>query len=133
MGLCERLVNVYDGKLPSAREDLESLPGVGRKSANVILNAVFGEASMPVDTHLLRIAPRIGLSDGTVPRKVEDDLMKKIPARYLDKAHHWLVLHGRYVCKARNPLCEECLINDLCRRNGVADKKSEDCCDSAKA
>lgn len=113
------LVDSFGGEVPSTREELESLPGVGRKTANVILNVVFGEPVMPVDTHLLRLAPRAGLSAGTTPRGVEDDLMRKIPARFLRDAHHWLLLHGRYVCTARNPRCAECCISDFCPRNGI--------------
>ena len=113
------LVEKFGGKVPRTREELESLPGVGRKTANVALNVLFGEATMPVDTHLLRISPRIGLSDGTTPLAVETDLLAKIPKAYLPHAHHWLILHGRYVCKARKPLCDECVIGGLCKRNGV--------------
>ena len=94
-----------------------SLPGVGRKTANVILNVVYGEKTMPVDTHLLRISPRIGLSFGTTPESIEMDLLKIIPDEYMQHAHHWLILHGRYVCTARNPKCSECLISDICQHN----------------
>jgi endonuclease-3 len=99
---------------------LESLPGVGRKTANVVLNVVYGEKTMPVDTHLLRISPRIGLSAGTTPLQVEQDLLERIPKEYLDNAHHWLILHGRYVCMARKPKCRECLISEICKHNGVS-------------
>ena len=119
MGLCRMLIDDYGGKLPRKREDLERLPGVGRKTANVILNVVYSEPTMPVDTHLLRISPRIGLSEGTTPIEVEKDLLACIPAEFLGHAHHWLILHGRYVCVARKPLCSQCLIADLCKRNGV--------------
>lgn len=121
MGLCRMLIDDYGGKLPRKREDLERLPGVGRKTANVILNVVYSEPTMPVDTHLLRISPRIGLSEGTTPIEVEKDLLACIPAKFLGHAHHWLILHGRYVCVARKPLCSQCLIADLCKRNGVAE------------
>ena len=121
MGLCRMLIDDYGGKLPRKREDLERLPGVGRKTANVILNVVYSEPTMPVDTHLLRISPRIGLSEGTTPIEVEKDLLACIPAEFLGHAHHWLILHGRYVCVARKPLCSQCLIADLCKRNGVAE------------
>ena len=121
MGLCRMLIDDYGGKLPRKREDLQRLPGVGRKSANVILNVVYSEPTMPVDTHLLRISPRIGLSDGTTPIEVEKDLLACIPAEFLEHAHHWLILHGRYVCVARKPLCSQCLIADLCKRNGVTE------------
>ncbi len=121
MGLCRMLIDEFDGKLPRKREDLERLPGVGRKTANVILNVVYSEPTMPVDTHLLRISPRIGLSEGTTPIEVEKDLLACIPAEFLEHAHHWLILHGRYVCVARKPLCSQCLIADLCKRNGVTE------------
>ena len=121
MGLCRMLIDDYGGKLPRKREDLERLPGVGRKTANVILNVVYSEPTMPVDTHLLRISPRIGLSEGTTPIEVEKDLLACIPAEFLGHAHHWLILHGRYVCVARKPLCSQCLIADLCKRNGVTE------------
>ena len=121
MGLCRMLIDEFDGKLPRKREDLERLPGVGRKTANVILNVVYSEPTMPVDTHLLRISPRIGLSEGTTPIEVEKDLLACIPAEFLGHAHHWLILHGRYVCVARKPLCSQCLIADLCKRNGVTE------------
>ena len=123
MGLCRMLIDDYGGKLPRKREDLERLPGVGRKTANVILNVVYSEPTMPVDTHLLRISPRIGLSEGTTPIEVEKDLLACIPAEFLGHAHHWLILHGRYVCVARKPLCSQCLIADLCKRNGVTDHR----------
>jgi len=123
MGLCRMLIDEFDGKLPRKREDLERLPGVGRKTANVILNVVYSEPTMPVDTHLLRISPRIGLSEGTTPIEVEKDLLACIPAEFLGHAHHWLILHGRYVCVARKPLCSQCLIADLCKRNGVTGSK----------
>jgi endonuclease III len=122
IGMSRVLVERFSGKVPGTREELESLPGVGRKTANVVLNVVFGQATMPVDTHLLRVAPRTGLSAGTTPRLVEEDLMAKIPARYLGEAHHWLLLHGRYVCTARNPLCGECRVADICPKNGVEKK-----------
>jgi len=113
------LVDEYGGEVPSRREDLERLPGVGRKTANVMLNVAFGQPVMPVDTHLLRLAPRAGLSASRTPRGVEDDLMRIIPPRFLMDAHHWLLLHGRYVCTARNPRCGDCCIGDLCPRNGL--------------
>lgn len=123
MGLCRMLIDEFDGKLPRTREDLQRLPGVGRKSANVILNVVYSEPTMPVDTHLLRVSPRIGLSNGTTPIEVEKDLLACIPAEFLMNAHHWLLLHGRYVCVARKPLCSQCLIADLCKRNGVSESR----------
>lgn len=108
--LCEK----FGGKVPGTREDLESLPGVGRKTANVILNVVFKKPTMPVDTHLLRICPKIGLACGTTPLEVEKSLVERIPEKFMQHAHHWLILHGRYVCTARNPKCDECVINDIC-------------------
>ena len=108
--LCEK----FGGKVPGTREDLESLPGVGRKTANVILNEVFKKPTMPVDTHLLRICPKIGLACGTTPLEVEKSLVERIPEKFMQHAHHWLILHGRYVCTARNPKCDECVINDIC-------------------
>lgn len=114
------LVEKFEGEVPRTRAELESLPGVGRKTASVVLNVAFGEVAMPVDTHLLRLAPRLGLSDGRDPLAVERDLLARIPARYLMDAHHLLLLHGRYVCVARNPRCGECCLADLCPRNGLA-------------
>lgn len=114
------LVERFGGEVPRTRAELESLPGVGRKTASVVLNVAFGEVAMPVDTHLLRLAPRLGLSDGRDPLAVEQDLLERIPARYLMDAHHLLLLHGRYVCVARSPKCGECCLADLCPRNGLA-------------
>jgi len=119
--LSRLLIERFGGEVPSTREELESLPGVGRKTANVMLNVAFGQATMPVDTHVLRLAPRAGLSSGTKPREVEEDLLRIIPARFLRDAHHLLVLHGRYVCTAYNPKCDTCCIASLCPKNGVAD------------
>lgn len=114
IALSEKLVSDFGSQVPGTREELESLPGVGRKTANVMLNVVFGQPIMPVDTHLMRICPKIGLASGKTPEEVEASLVKRIPAQYMQHAHHWLILHGRYVCTARNPKCEECLISDLC-------------------
>jgi endonuclease-3 len=108
------LLERHAGAVPSSREELEQLPGVGRKTANVILNTAFGEATVAVDTHIFRVANRTGLAPGKTPRAVEDKLLKFVPPEYLQDAHHWLILHGRYVCKARNPVCPACLIEDLC-------------------
>jgi endonuclease-3 len=119
IALSRILVDRFGGKVPGTRAELESLPGVGRKTANVMLNVAFGQATMPVDTHLMRLAPRAGLSAGTKPREIEDDLLKKVPARFLRDAHHLLLLHGRYVCTARNPKCAECPIESLCPKNGL--------------
>lgn len=111
---CRILVEKFHSKVPRTREELESLPGVGRKTANVILNTCFKEPLIAVDTHIFRVAQRIGLTKGKTPRVVEDGLMKVIPKPYLADAHHWLILHGRYVCVARKPHCAGCLIVDLC-------------------
>ncbi len=115
MKLCEILLLKHEGKVPSTREDLEALPGVGRKTANVVLNIVFGQSTLAVDTHIFRLANRLGLSAGKTPLKVEQDLLKIIPKSYLYNAHHWLILHGRYVCKAQKPMCETCIQNDICK------------------
>jgi len=119
IGLSREIIDRFGGAVPSSRADLESLPGVGRKTANVMLNVAFGQATMPVDTHLLRLAPRAGLSAGTKPRDVEEDLLRIIPARFIRDAHHLLLLHGRYVCTARKPKCGACCISALCPKNGV--------------
>jgi endonuclease-3 len=115
MKTCELLINNYQGNVPQQREALESLPGVGRKTANVILNTAFGESTIAVDTHIFRVANRTGLAKGKTPLEVEKGLLKNVPAEFLKDAHHWLVLHGRYVCTARKPQCKTCLINDLCQ------------------
>lgn len=111
---CDILLTKYDGNVPSKREQLESLPGVGRKTANVILNSAFGEPVIAVDTHIFRVANRTKLATGKTPREVEDRLTRLVPKDYLLGAHHWLILHGRYVCTARNPKCPTCSIEDLC-------------------
>lgn len=111
---CEILAEKFKGLVPDNRTDLESLPGVGRKTANVILNTAFGEPTIAVDTHIFRVAQRLDLAKGKTPLAIEQGLMKTIPAKFKKDAHHWLVLHGRYVCKARRPLCEKCLVADLC-------------------
>jgi len=115
--LSKMLVDDFASEVPANRTDLMKLPGVGRKTANVVLNVVFHEPTMPVDTHLLRICPKIGLAEGSDPQSVEASLVQRIPARYMQHAHHWLILHGRYTCTARAPKCAECLIADLCKRN----------------
>jgi endonuclease III len=117
IALSAMLLSDFNGEVPHTREELMKLPGVGRKTANVVLNVVFHEPTMPVDTHLLRICPKIGLAEGTTPLEVEESLIARIPQEYMQHAHHWLILHGRYVCTARNPLCTTCLINDLCKHN----------------
>lgn len=111
---CHILIDTFASKVPSDREALETLPGVGRKTANVILNTCFGEATIAVDTHIFRVANRIGLAHGKTPLEIEQQLAKNIPKEFLHDAHHWLILHGRYICIARKPKCPECLINDLC-------------------
>ena len=111
---CRALVSEYGGEVPRTREALESLPGVGRKTANVVLNTAFGEATIAVDTHIFRVANRTGLAPGKTPRAVEDKLLKFIAPEYVRNAHHWLILLGRYVCKARVPACPTCAIADLC-------------------
>ena len=112
---CRLLIDQHGGDVPRDRAALEALPGVGRKTANVVLNTAFGEPVMAVDTHIFRVANRTGLAPGKDVRAVEDLLVKVIPAEFLLDAHHWLILHGRYVCKARRPDCPQCVIRDLCR------------------
>lgn len=111
---CALLVNRFNGEVPGDRESLESLPGVGRKTANVVLNTAFGQETMAVDTHIFRVANRIGLAKGKTPLEVEQALLKHIDKEFLKDAHHWLILHGRYVCTARKPHCQTCIIRDLC-------------------
>ena len=115
IALCRLLIEKHDGEVPRTREALEALPGVGRKTANVMLNTAFGEPTIAVDTHIFRVANRTGLAPGKDVRAVEDKLEKVIPAEFKHDAHHWLILHGRYVCKARKPDCPHCVIRDLCR------------------
>jgi endonuclease III len=112
--LSEKLIAEHGGNVPRDREALEALPGVGRKTANVVLNIAFGEQTMAVDTHVFRVANRIGLSNGATPLAVETDLMRVIPKEFLTHAHHWLILHGRYLCKAKKPECWRCPIRELC-------------------
>jgi endonuclease III len=114
LATCRLLIDRHGGVVPQSREGLEALPGVGRKTANVILNTAFGEPTIAVDTHIFRVANRTGLAPGRSVREVEDKLMKFVPQEFLKDAHHWLILHGRYICKARIPRCPECLIADLC-------------------
>ena len=114
MQTCRILVEQHQGTVPRTREALEALPGVGRKTANVVLNVAFGEPTMAVDTHIFRVGNRTGLAPGKTPLAVELKLMKRIPAQYLVDAHHWLILHGRYVCQARKPLCWQCAVSDYC-------------------
>jgi endonuclease-3 len=112
---CNILLERHASVVPSERAELEALPGVGRKTANVILNTAFGQPTMAVDTHIFRVANRTGLALGKTPLIIERKLLKSIPPQYLLDAHHWLILHGRYICKARTPNCAECIVRDLCR------------------
>jgi endonuclease III len=114
IGSCRMLIEQHGGKIPTTREALEELPGVGRKTASIILNMVFGEATIAVDTHIFRVANRTGLAPGSNPRTVEDALVARVPKPYQKDAHHWLLLHGRYVCTARLPACPKCIIKDIC-------------------
>lgn len=114
VAMSRMLLEQYHGQVPHDRAALEALPGVGRKTANVVLNIVFGEPTLAVDTHIFRVANRTGLAPGKDVRAVEDALLKRVPVQYRLHAHHWLILHGRYVCKARNPDCPACPIRDLC-------------------
>jgi endonuclease III len=115
---CKLLLDEHGGEVPRTREALEALPGVGRKTANVVLNIAFGEPTIAVDTHLFRIGNRTGIAPGKTPLEVEQRLLKFVPAEFMLHAHHWLILHGRYVCVARNPKCGDCLIRDLCEWKG---------------
>jgi len=111
---CRALIKEHAGEVPNTREALERLPGVGRKTANVVLNTAFGASTIAVDTHIFRVANRTGLAPGTTVRAVEDKLVRLVPQEFLKDAHHWLILHGRYVCTARTPACARCPIADLC-------------------
>ena len=117
LGLSAKLISDFEGKIPDNREDLMKLPGIGRKTANVVLNVIFHQPTMPVDTHLLRICPKIGLAQGKTPEQIEKSLLERIPVEFMQNAHHWILLHGRYVCTARNPHCQDCLICDICKKN----------------
>lgn len=119
IGLSKMLLEDFNGIVPDSMENLVKLPGVGRKTANVVLNVIFNKPTMPVDTHLLRVSPKIGLAEGTTPEQVEQSLLKRIPAEYMQNAHHWILLHGRYICTAKNSKCDECVINDLCKKNEI--------------
>ncbi len=112
---CRILIDDHGGEVPRSRAALEALPGVGRKTANVVMNTAFGEPTIAVDTHIFRVSNRTGLAPGKDVRTVEDRLVKVVPAEFMQDAHHWLILHGRYVCKARKPDCPQCVIRDLCR------------------
>jgi endonuclease-3 len=114
IAMCQLLLERHAGEVPMSREALEELPGVGRKTANVLLNTAFGQATIAVDTHIFRVANRTGLAPGKTVREVEEKLLKFVPPEFRNDAHHWLILHGRYTCKARNPDCPACIIADLC-------------------
>lgn len=116
--LSEQLLEDHNGEVPADREALEALAGVGRKTANVVLNIFFGQPTIAVDTHLFRVSNRTGLAKGKTPLEVEKKLLKRIPKPFLLHAHHWLILHGRYVCKARKPDCPKCIVSDVCRFKG---------------
>jgi len=118
IGLSQKLIAEHGGQVPRSREALEELPGVGRKTANVVLNIAFGEPTIAVDTHIFRVGNRTGMATGKTPFEVEKKLDQVVPAAYKRHAHHWLILHGRYTCVARKPLCEKCIISDLCRWQG---------------
>ena len=118
IALSRRLLEAFDGKVPETREELETLPGVGRKTANVVCNIAFGQPTIAVDTHLFRLGNRTGIAPGKTVLEVEKKLEKRVPKLYLQHAHHWLILHGRYVCKARKPDCPACIVNDLCDFKG---------------
>ena len=115
IALCRQLLELHDGEVPRTRDALEALPGVGRKTANVVLNTAFGEPTIAVDTHIFRVSNRTGLAPGKDVRTVEDKLVRLVPAEFARDAHHWLILHGRYTCKARKPDCARCVLHDLCR------------------
>ncbi|MBF0803680.1 MULTISPECIES: endonuclease III [Neisseria] len=117
---CRILLDKHNGEVPQTREALEALPGVGRKTANVVLNTAFGQMAMAVDTHIFRVSNRTKIAPGKNVREVEDKLMKCVPKEFLLDAHHWLILHGRYTCKAQKPLCARCIINDLCEYGAKA-------------
>jgi endonuclease-3 len=114
IALSKAIIEKHGEQTPRDRAALEALPGVGRKTANVVLNTAFGEPTIAVDTHVFRVANRLGIAPGKTPREVEDELMRVVPERFLRHAHHWLILHGRYVCKARKPLCGACVLVDIC-------------------
>ena len=123
LATCELLLQRHAGKVPQEREALEQLPGVGRKTANVVLNIAFGHPTIAVDTHIFRVGNRTGLAPGKTPLEVEQKLLKFVPPEFRLHAHHWLILHGRYVCKARKPECPQCLIEDLCEFRGKVKAK----------
>ncbi|MDT8375225.1 MAG: endonuclease III [Mariprofundaceae bacterium] len=114
LATCQMLIERHSGEVPGRRKELEALPGVGRKTANVLLNILFGEPTIAVDTHIFRVGNRTGLAPGKTPLEVEKRLMQVVPGRFMQHAHHWLILHGRYICKARKPLCHQCPIEQEC-------------------
>jgi endonuclease-3 len=116
--LSQDLIDHHDGEVPKTREELEKLPGVGRKTANVVLNMAFGQPTMAVDTHVFRVSQRLGLAKGKTPLAIEEQLLKVVPEKFMQHAHHWLILHGRYTCLARGPKCAECPVEDLCTFKG---------------
>lgn len=118
IALCKMLIADFGGEIPQTRDELVKLPGVGRKTANVVLNIAFGQPTMAVDTHIFRLGNRTGMAPGKNVDQVEAKLVKRIPAKWLNHAHHWLILHGRYICKARKPECWNCAVRDLCRFKG---------------
>lgn len=122
LALSKKLIEEFNSKIPETREELMSLPGVGRKTANVVLNVIFAKPAMPVDTHLLRVCPKAGIASGSTPEQVEQSLLQRVPQKYMLNAHHWLLLHGRYTCTARSPKCGECIISDLCLFNKENDR-----------
>jgi len=119
LATCQKLLSDFAGEVPKTRASLQMLPGVGRKTANVVLNIAFGQPTLAVDTHVFRVANRTGMGSGKTPLAVEEKLLKVVAGKYLDHAHHWLILHGRYTCTARAPKCANCLIADLCERHGL--------------
>jgi endonuclease III len=125
VAMCQRLLDQHRGEVPRDRAALEALPGVGRKTANVVLNTAFGEPTMAVDTHIFRVSNRTGLAPGKNVFEVERALLKRIPAEFLQDAHHWLILHGRYTCKARRPECWRCPVRDVCRFKEKTDSEGE--------
>tara|TARA_Y100001934_G_scaffold237568_1_gene289855 strand:- start:76 stop:723 length:648 start_codon:yes stop_codon:yes gene_type:complete len=122
IALCEMLIADFGGEIPQTRDELVKLPGVGRKTANVVLNIAFGQPTMAVDTHIFRLGNRTGMAPGKNVDQVEDKLVKRIPKHWMQHAHHWLILHGRYICKARKPECWNCAVKDLCRFKGKTEE-----------
>lgn len=121
IGLCNMIINDYNGKVPNNFDELVKLPGVGRKTANVVMNTLHGDAKIAVDTHVFRVSNRLGIAKGKTPLEVEAKLLRNVPKQYKVNAHHWLILHGRYICKARKPNCTNCCLNFYCPSNGIAD------------